>query len=221
MVPGGGSAMTKLNLEKLAAERRMKKRGTERVSGSGFTVELAQRANAGVRSAERFIEAAKSYRPIEEAVETARHAPDAKLDGQDAGRARRMDARHPQCVGGLTQLLRRRGDNLYMATNFEPTEDELKAFMRSARGTIRRRIDPQPWPDGDRMWMWKRPDSPREFDVAWVERFADDFMDDACPLAKRGRVFWKNERGLKIKAESVRAENMADGWQWVIMWRVA
>jgi hypothetical protein len=73
--------MTKLNLEKLAAERRMKKRGTERVSGSGFTVELAQRANAGVRSAERFIEAARSYRPIEDAVETARHAPDPKLGG--------------------------------------------------------------------------------------------------------------------------------------------
>lgn len=64
-------------------------------------------------------------------------------------------------------------------------------------------------------------DSPREFDVAWVEGMADDMMDANCPLAKRGRVFWKGDRGVKIKAESVRAEKTPAGWMWVIMWRVA
>lgn len=108
-----------------------------------------------------------------------------------------------------------------MATHFEPTEEEAKSFTRQQRGTIQRRIDPQPWSDGRDMWMWKRPGSQREFDVAWVERMADDLMDSACPLAKSGRVFWKNDRGLKVKAESVRAERMTEGWVWVIMWRVA
>lgn len=108
-----------------------------------------------------------------------------------------------------------------MATNFEPTEEEAKSFMRQQRGTIRRRIDPQPWSNGPNLWMWKRPTSPREFDVAWVERMADDLMDSACPHAKSGRMLWKNALGLKVKAESVRAEQTPEGWMWVIMWRVA
>ena len=108
-----------------------------------------------------------------------------------------------------------------MKTNFEATEEEAKAFTSHQRGTIQRRIDPQPWNDGRGLWMWKRPDSKREFDVAWVDGMADDMMDDACPHARRGRVFWQNERGLKVKATLVRAEKTPEGWFWVIMWRVA
>lgn len=121
----------------------------------------------------------------------------------------------------LTQLSRPAADNLLMKTKFGATEEEAKAFTRHTRGTLQRRIDPQPWSKGSGMWMWKRPGSKREFDVAWVEGMADDMMDDACPLARRGRVFWQNDRGLKVRAESVRAEKTADGWMWVIMWRVA
>jgi len=108
-----------------------------------------------------------------------------------------------------------------MKQTFEPTEEEARAVTRSTRGTIQRRIDPQPWSDGAGMWMWRRIDSPREFDVAWMEGMADDMLDEKCPHAKRGRVFWTSDRGLKIKAESVRAEKTEDGWFWVIMWRVA
>jgi hypothetical protein len=110
-----------------------------------------------------------------------------------------------------------------MKTSFEATEEEANAFTRYTRGTLQRRIDPQPWSGGDGrgLWVWKRPDSKRAFDVAWVEGMADDMMDDACPHAKRGRVFWTSERGLKVKAESVRAEKTPEGWFWVIMWRVA
>lgn len=108
-----------------------------------------------------------------------------------------------------------------MKTNFEPTEEEIESFMRSTRGMIQRRIDPQPWSNGSGLWMWKRSSSPREFDVAWVEGMADDMMDEKCPHAKRGRIFWSSDRGLKIKAESVRAEQTPEGWMWVIMWRVA
>lgn len=106
-------------------------------------------------------------------------------------------------------------------TEFQPTEEETKAFIRSTRGALQRRIDPQPWSYGSGLWMWRRLDSPREFDVAWVEGAADDMLDEKCPLAKRGRIFWTSERGLKVKAESVRAEKTADGWMWVVMWRVA
>lgn len=122
---------------------------------------------------------------------------------------------------GLTQLLQRMPDNQRMTTTFQPTEEESKAFTRYNRGTLKRRIDPQPWTNGDRLWMWKRSQVKREFDVAWVEGMADDMMDDKCTHAKQGRVFWKNDRGLKVKAESVRAEKTSDGWFWVIMWRVA
>lgn len=61
--------MAKMNLEKLAAERRMKRRGVEQVSGTGYTVDLASRANAGARSAERFIHEAKGWGPVEDVVE--------------------------------------------------------------------------------------------------------------------------------------------------------
>jgi hypothetical protein len=108
-----------------------------------------------------------------------------------------------------------------MKTTFHPTEEEASEFKRHARGTIQRRIEPQPWSKGDRMWMWRRPDSKREFDVAWVEGMADDMMDDACPHAKRGRVLWVSDGGIKIKAESVRAERLEQEWFWVILWRVA
>jgi len=94
-------------------------------------------------------------------------------------------------------------------------------FTRSTRGKIQRRIDPQPWSDGRGLLMWRRVDSPREFDVAWVAGMADDMLDEKCPHAKRGRVFWKSQGGLKVKAESVRAEKTPEGWFWVIMWRVA
>lgn len=112
-------------------------------------------------------------------------------------------------------------DNLGMKPTFEPTEEEAKTFTRTSRGTIQRRIEPQPWSNGDDLWMWRRHDSLREFDVGWVAGRADDMMDEKCPLAKRGRVFWRNDRGLQVKAESVRAEKTAAGWFWVIMWRVA
>jgi hypothetical protein len=108
-----------------------------------------------------------------------------------------------------------------MKTTFEPTDDEAKSFMRSTRGTLQRPIDPQPWSNGSGMWMWKRPASAREFDVAWVEGMADDMLDEKCPHAKRGRIFWASDRGLKVKAESVRADKTPEGWMWVIMWRVA
>lgn len=108
-----------------------------------------------------------------------------------------------------------------MTTTFQPTEDEAKSFTRHTRGTIQRRIEPQPWNNGDGLWMWKRQESPREFDVAWVEGMADDMMDEKCHHAKRGRMLWTSEYGLKVKAESVRAEQTPEGWVWVIMWRVA
>lgn len=108
-----------------------------------------------------------------------------------------------------------------MKTNFQPTEEEEKSFMRQTRGAIQRRIEPQPWDDGSGLWKWKTVDSPREFDVAWVEGMADDMLDAHCPHAKRGRVLWTNERGEKVKATDVRAERLADGWFWVIMWRAA
>lgn len=114
-----------------------------------------------------------------------------------------------------------RCDTWDMKTNFYPTEEEEEAFARSTRGTIQRRIEPQPWGDGRGLWMWKRTGSPREFDVGWVDGAVDDLLDDRCPHAKRGRVFWTSEHGLKVRAESVRAEKTQDGWVWVIMWRVA
>jgi hypothetical protein len=104
---------------------------------------------------------------------------------------------------------------------FQPTEDEVKAFERTHRGTINRRIEPQPWSNGAGLWMWRHIDSPREWDVAWVDGMADDMLDVHCPFAKGGRVFWASPRGLKAKAESVRAEKTADGWMWVVMWRAA
>lgn len=121
----------------------------------------------------------------------------------------------------MTQLSRPAADNLCMKTNFEATEEEAKAFTRHTRGTLKRRIDPQPWSDGRGLWMWRRLDSKREFDVAWVDGVADDMLDDKCPHAKSGRVFWQNDHGLKVKAESVRAEKTSEGWFWVVMWRVA
>lgn len=108
-----------------------------------------------------------------------------------------------------------------MTTTFQPTEEEAKAFASHRRGTLQRRMDPQPWADGRGLWLWRRLDSPREFDVSWVGGMEDNLLDDKCPHAKRGRVFWKNERGLKVRAESVRTEKTPDGWFWVIMWRVA
>ena len=110
-----------------------------------------------------------------------------------------------------------------MKTNFQPTDEEAKELLRYTRGVIKRCIDPQPWSTGEGMWMWRRVGSPREFDVAWAEGMADDMMDEKCPYAKRGRVFWTSEAGkkviAKVKAESVRAEKTPEGWFWVIMWR--
>lgn len=110
-----------------------------------------------------------------------------------------------------------------MKTAFQPTEDERRGFIGHTRGRVERRIVPQPWtwrPDGD-LWAWKSPGSKREVDVAWVAGAADAMLDAHCPHAKRGRILWKSESGLKIKAESVRAERLSNGWFWVIMWRVA
>ena len=109
-----------------------------------------------------------------------------------------------------------------MKTTFHPTEEEAREFKRYKRGTIQRRIEPQPWkwgPDGD-LWAWKRPESKRKVDVAWVDGVSDDMLDAHCPHATRG-MFWTSDRGLKIRAESVRAERLEDGWFWVILWRVA
>lgn len=104
---------------------------------------------------------------------------------------------------------------------FVATEEEATTFLRSTRGLIQRRIDPQPWSDGRGLWMWRRVDSPRDFDVAWVAGMADNLLDSKCPIAKRGQIFWTSERGLKVKAEAVRTEKTPDGWMWVVLWRVA
>lgn len=61
--------MAKMNLEKLAAERRMKQRGAEHVRDSGFTRALRGQMNANVDKAERFIQEAKRWGPIEDVVE--------------------------------------------------------------------------------------------------------------------------------------------------------
>jgi hypothetical protein len=56
-------------MEKLAQERRMRQRGVERPSDTGFTVELESRARKGVASAEAFIQEAKRWKPVEEVAE--------------------------------------------------------------------------------------------------------------------------------------------------------
>jgi hypothetical protein len=74
--------MTRLNLEKMAAERRMRQRGTESVHESGLgLVRRAEDRRHMDRLAERIGRWAKEP-SIEEAVEKARHLPEKKLDGR-------------------------------------------------------------------------------------------------------------------------------------------
>lgn len=74
--------MTARNMERLAAERRMRKRGFEHVSDTGFTVDLVARLKRSKANAEAFIALARTYKPVEDVAEAARHVPDAKLGGR-------------------------------------------------------------------------------------------------------------------------------------------
>lgn len=55
--------------EKVRADQRQRARGVERLSGAGYTRELVARAIRGVASAERFIQEAQRWEPLEDAVE--------------------------------------------------------------------------------------------------------------------------------------------------------
>lgn len=79
--------MARMNMEKLAAQRRMKQRGTESVHESGLgLVRRAEDKRHMDRLAERI--GRWAIEPsIEEAVEKARHAPEAKLGGRTRAEA--------------------------------------------------------------------------------------------------------------------------------------
>lgn len=79
--------MAGMNLEKLAAERRMKRNGTESVHESGLgIVRRAEDKRHMDRVAERIASWAREPR-IEEAVEKARHVPEQKLGGRTRAEA--------------------------------------------------------------------------------------------------------------------------------------
>jgi hypothetical protein len=57
------------NWEKVRAEQRQRARGVERLSGTGYTLELVARASMGAASAERFIQEAQRWEPMEQVAE--------------------------------------------------------------------------------------------------------------------------------------------------------
>lgn len=61
--------MARIDMEKAAAERRMRQRGAEQVSKTGFTVDLVSRLKRAPAQAEAFLEEARGWKPIEEVVE--------------------------------------------------------------------------------------------------------------------------------------------------------